>query len=112
MSSSQKKTTWSLQDNKRTEVERNAFRPTGKTPKKHTLIYVLVSIGVLLAFSFLLTHIYDETLETCLTTTFCFNSKDDVLSYTLFVFFNLAIVIFAVFGAYIVGKKLGNYFKV
>ncbi len=112
MSDSPKKTIWSLQDNKRSDKERNAFKPTGKKPKNKTLTYVLVVVLVLLLFSFLLIQINDDTLKTCLTSTYCINSQDDVLFYTLYVFFNIAIVILAIFGAYIVGKKLGNYFKV
>ena len=112
MSNSLKKTTWSLQDNKRSEAERDLFKPTGKLPKRNGLRYVLIALVVLLVFSFLLTQIYEDPLEACLTSTYCINSKDNVLMYTFYVYFNILLVIFAVLGAYIVGKKLGNRFKV
>ena len=112
MSNSQKKTTWSLQDNKRTSEERNLFKPTGKTPKRNTILYIIGALLILFIFSFLWIQIYEDTLETCLTSSFCINTDDDVLLYTLYVFFNILIVIFAIIGAYIVGKKLGNLFKI
>ncbi len=112
MSNSQKKTTWSLQDNKRSEEQRDLFKAMGKSGKRRHTLYVLVGLLILLVFSFLLTQIYKETLETCLTSTFCIDSKDNVILYSLYVFFNILIIIFAIIGAYIVGKKLGNYFKV
>jgi CDP-diglyceride synthetase len=111
MSNSPKKTVWSLQDNKRTEEQRNAFKPTGKKPRNKTFQYIIVSILVLFVISFLLLQMYEQTLETCITDTFCINSNDDVLLYTFYVFVNMCIVILAIAGAYIIGKKLGNYFK-
>jgi hypothetical protein len=112
MDSSPKKTVWSLQDNKRTEEERNAFKPTGKKPKNKTLQYILVSIAVLFVVSFLLLQIYEETLETCITDTFCINSKDNILLYTLYVFLNIIIVVGSIVGAYAIGRKLAKYIKV
>ncbi|TYA54788.1 hypothetical protein [Formosa maritima] len=112
MSNSPKKTVWSLQDNKRTEEQREAFKPTGKKPRNKTLQYILVFILVLLVMSFLLIQIYEETLETCIVDTFCINSNDNILLYTLYVFVNMSMVILAIAGAYVIGKKLGNYFKV
>ena len=50
-------------------------------------------------------------MEACLTDTYCFNSKDNVLVYTLYVFFNIVIVVLAIFGAYIFGKKLSDLIK-
>ena len=111
MKDSQKKTTWSLQDNKRTEAERNAFKPTGKTPKNKTLKYVLSVIVVLLLLSYSLVQMYDEPLETCITYDFCINSIDNPILYSLFVFCNMAIIILAFIGAYVVGKKLRNVIK-
>ena len=35
-----KKVIWSLQNNKRTEAERNVFEPTGKKPMNKNVIYV------------------------------------------------------------------------
>ncbi|PWK18726.1 hypothetical protein [Xanthomarina spongicola] len=112
MSNSPKKTVWSLQDNKRTEEERHAFKPTGKKPRNKTLQYILVSISILFVISYLLIQIYEDTLQTCITDTFCINSKEDVILYTLYVFVNMSIVILSIAGAYAIGKKLGNYFKV
>lgn len=105
------KKTWSLQSDKRTEEERNVFKPTGKTPKNNSLNYLLSLAGVFLLVSFLMTQFSVKTLEACLTNTFCFNSKDNVLVYTLYVFFNIVIVVLAIFGAYIFGKKLADQIK-
>jgi preprotein translocase subunit SecE len=112
MSNSPKKTVWSLQDNKRTEDQRNAFKPTGKKPRNKTLQYILVAILVLFVVSFLLLQIYEETLETCIIDAFCINSKEDVLLYTLYVFLNILIVVLAIVGAYAIGRKLALYIKV
>ena len=112
MSNSPKKTTWSLQDNKRTEAQRAAFKPTGKKPKNKTVQYVAVSLLVLFGLSFLLIKIYEEPLETCITETFCINSKDDIVLYALYVFFTICILIAAIAGAYAIGKRLGNTIKV
>ena len=112
MSNSPKKTVWSLQDNKRTEEQRGAFKPTGKKPKSKTLKYVLTSVLVLLVMSFLLIQIYEETLEACITDTFCINSNEDILLYTLYVFVNISIVILSIVGAYSIGRRLANYIKI
>ncbi len=106
-----KKNTWSLQNDKRTEEERNVFKPSGKKPKNKTKTYLLSLAGVFLIVSFLLTYFSKTVLEACLTKTFCFNSKDDIVIYTLFVFLNIVIVISAIFGAYIIGRKLANLIK-
>lgn len=111
MKDSQKKTTWSLQDNKRTETERDAFKPTGKSPKNKTLKYVLVFLGLMLVSSYLLVLLYDETLQTCLTKEFCINSVDNPIWYALYVFFNMAIVILAIAAAYVIGKELRKILK-
>ena len=108
---SQKKTTWSLQDNKRTEAERSIFKPTGKTPKSKTLKYVLSFIGVMLVSSYVLVLIYDKPLSTCITYDFCINSIDNTLLYALYVFINMAIVILAIMAAYLLGKNLRKAFN-
>ena len=41
-----KKVIWSLQNNKRTEAERNVFQPTGKKPMNKNVVYVLSAIGI------------------------------------------------------------------
>ena len=112
MSNSPKKTVWSLQDNKRTEDQRSAFKATGKKPKSKTPQYVLSTILGLLVLSFLLIKIYEDVLEVCITDAFCINSKDDILLYTVYVFSIFCILIAAVVGAYTIGKKLGNQIKV
>lgn len=111
MKDSPKKTVWSLQDNKRTEAERNMFKPTGKAPKNKTPRYVLVTLGVLLVFSYLLLLLNGERMETCLDSGYCFDSENNVILYTLYVFFNIAIIGLAIIGAYIIGTKLAVYFK-
>jgi len=112
MDNSPKKTVWSLQDNVRTEDQRNAFKPTGKKPRNKTLQYILISILVLFIVSFLLLQFYQETIETCITDNFCINSKEDVLLYTFYVFANICIVILSIVGAYAIGKKLSQYIKI
>ena len=112
MDHSPKKTVWSLQDNKRTEDQRNAFKPTGKKPRNKTPQYILISIVVLFTVSFLMLQIYDDTLETCITENFCINSKNDVLLYTFYVFLTISILILSVVVAYAIGKKLSKYIKI
>ena len=104
------KKTWSLQNDKRTEEERNVFKPTGKTPKNNTAIYLLSLAGVFLLVSFLMTYFSDKPLEACVGT-FCFNSIDYLVVYSLYVFFNIVIVVLAIFGAYVFGKKLADLVK-
>lgn len=105
------KKTWSLQNDKRTEEERNVFKPTGKSPKNNTTKYLLSLAVVFLLVSFLLTQFSEKTMEACLTDTYCFNSNDNVLVYTLYVFFTIVIVVLSIFGAYIFGKKLADLIK-
>lgn len=111
MSNSPKKTVWSLQDNKRTEAQREAFKPTGKKPKSKTLKYLLVSAAILFLFSFLLIQINEDRLETCITESFCINTEENILLYTIYIFINICVVLLAISGAYIIGKKLAAYFK-
>ncbi|WGD35186.1 hypothetical protein [Olleya sp. YS] len=111
MPTSQQKKTWSLQDNKRTEAERNLFKATGKPKKSKNVVYLLSVIGGLLVLSFLLPQFYEKAVTVCVTDTFCVNSKTDVLLFTLYVFFTIVILILAVYGAYVVGKKLANAIK-
>ena len=112
MPTSQKKTTWSLQDNKRTEKERNIFKPIGKPAKSKNVTYLFWAIVVLLAISFLLPFLYEDVVEVCLTNTYCINSQDNWLQYGFYVFFIIIILLLAVYGAYIIGKKLGQKLKV
>lgn len=101
---------WSLQKDKRTETERNIFKPTGKLPKNNTFLYLIALAVVFLLVSFLMTYFSAKKLQACIED-FCFNSEDDLVYYTIFVFFNIAIVVLAIFGAYLIGKKLGNLIK-
>lgn len=104
------KKTWSLQNDKRSEEERNIFSPTGKTPKNKTSIYLLSLAGVFLLVSFLMTYFSEKTLEACIAS-YCFNSLDNLFVYSLYVFFNIVIVVLAIFGAYVFGKKLAYIIK-
>lgn len=112
METSQPKKTWSLQDNKRTDAERNLFKATGKPKKNNNILYGFSVVVGLLVISFLLPQLYEDTVTVCITDTFCLNSKVDVFLYPLYVFFTIVILILAVYGAYVVGKQLGNKFKV
>jgi CDP-diglyceride synthetase len=103
-----KKVIWSLQNNKRSEEERNVFQPTGKKPIRKEIKYFVVSFFVLLLLSFLLTQFSTDNEEICITEDFCFFSKDNAAYYTLYVFANIVIVILAIAFAYFIGKKLGN----
>ena len=106
------KKSWSLQNNKRTEAERNVFKPTGKSSKKKTTRYLISLVGVLLLVSFLMTYFSENVLEACFTKSFCFNSKDNLIIYALYVFSNILIVIVASFGAYLIGRKLASKIKI
>jgi polyferredoxin len=101
---------WSLQNDKRTEAERNIFKPTGKSPKSKFKWYLVALAGVLFAVSFFMTYFSENVLHACIGN-YCFNSQDNLLVYTLYVFFTIIIVVFAVFGAYIVGRKLADLIK-
>ncbi|NNL15246.1 MAG: hypothetical protein HKO81_01230 [Flavobacteriaceae bacterium] len=102
---------WSLQGDKRTEKERNLFKPTGKSPKNNTVIYVFSLAGVFLLVSFLMTYFSETVLEACFTNSNCFNSKDNIFLYTIYVFLNIVIVVLAIYGAYMVGRKIANIIK-
>lgn len=105
------KNTWSLQNDKRSEEERNVFKPTGKKPKNKIDLYLLSLAGAFLVVSFLMTYFSEDPLEACIFNSFCFNSKDDITIYTLYVFTNIVIVVLAIFGAYLIGKKLADLIK-
>ena len=108
-----KKVIWSLQNNKRSEEERNVFKPTGKKQMNKNLKYVLTSIVVLFLMSFLLTQFNSEEKEFCfLLDSLCYYSSEDKLLFVLYTFLNLLIIIIGLFAAYIIGKKLGNKYKI
>ncbi|WP_452228722.1 MULTISPECIES: hypothetical protein [unclassified Lacinutrix] len=112
MSTEEKKVVWSLQNNKRTEAERNVFKPTGiKKKQVSTSQYIVISLLVVLISSFSLTFMVEESSEICFMSSFCFQSKENIFLYTLYVFFNIIIILLAIIVAYIIGKKIGNKIK-
>ena len=106
-----KKNVWTLQNDKRSEDERNAFKPTGKKPKSKTRGYVIWALVVVLISSFALTFLQEGSKEICFISSFCFTSKEDVLLYTFYIFLNIIIVVLAILVAYIIGRYLGNLIK-
>ncbi|WP_055442824.1 hypothetical protein [Lacinutrix himadriensis] len=113
MSSEDKKVVWSLQNNKRTEAERNVFKPTGIKKKQLSgKQYLVISVFVILISSFSLTFMVEESSEVCFISSFCFQSKENIFLYTLYIFFNIIIVLLTIIVAYIIGKKIGNKIKV
>ena len=78
-----KKVIWSLQNNVRSEEERNVFKPTGKKPKSNGPKYVAVVLIGLLAISFVMVQFQKAAVDVCITPAFCINSEDDLLLYVL-----------------------------
>lgn len=112
MSNYQQKSSWSLQDNKRSQEERDVFKPTGKSPKKlNTTIYVVLVILITFLASLSLTVSSGKKLEVCLFSDLCFNSRDDVFLYSFYVFTTIAVIVIAVFVAYKFGKRFGSALK-
>ena len=108
-----KKVIWSLQNNKRTEAERNVFEPTGKKPMNKNVVYILWAIGITFLMSFALSLFSKETTQFCfLIGSYCFNSIEHPLVYTFYIFMNLWILILGIGIAYLIGKKLGDRFKI
>ena len=108
-----KKVIWSLQNNKRTEAERNVFKPTGKKPMNKNVVYVLSAIGITFLLSFALSLFAKETSLFCfLMESFCFNSTENPIALTFYIFMNLCILILGIGIAYWIGKKLGDRFKI
>ena len=107
-----KKVIWSLQNNKRTEAERNVFTPTGKKPMNKNVVYVLSAIGITFLMSFALSQFSKETTNFCfLIESYCFNSTENPIAYTFYIFMNLCILILGIGIAYLIGKKLGDKIK-
>ncbi|WP_445715399.1 hypothetical protein [Flavobacterium sp.] len=108
-----KKVIWSLQNNKRTEAERNVFAPTGKKPMNKNVVYVFSSIGITFLVSFALSLFSKATTQFCfLIDSYCFNSTENPIAYTMYIFMNLWILILGIGIAYLIGKKLGKHFKI
>jgi hypothetical protein len=108
-----KKVIWSLQNNKRSEAERNVFQSTGKkTMNKKNLVYSFFVIGITLLISFVLSQFGSPSTDFCfLLETYCYNSIEHPIAYTFYIFINLWILILGIGIAYLIGKKLGNRFK-
>lgn len=108
-----KKVIWSLQHNKRTESERNAFEPTGKKPMNKNVVYILSALGITFLMSFALSQFSKETTQFCFfIESNCFNSTENPLAFTFYIFMNLWILILGIGIAYWIGKKLGDRFKI
>ena len=108
-----KKVIWSLQHNKRTETERNVFQPTGKKPMNKNVVYVLSALGITFLVSFALSLFSKETIQFCfLIESYCFNSTENPVAYTFYIFMNLCILILGIGVAYLIVKKLGDRFKI
>ena len=108
-----KKVIWSLQNNKRSEAERNVFAPTGKKPMNKNVVYILSAVVVTFLLSFALSLFSNETTQFCfLIDSYCFNSSENPLLCTFYIFMNLWILILGIGVAYLIGKKLGDKFKI
>ncbi len=108
-----KKIIWSLQNNKRSEAERNVFLPTGKKPMDKNLLYLILAIGISLLVSFVLSQFTSQSTEFCfLLESYCYNSIQHPIAYTFYIFTNIWIIILGIGIAYLIGKKLGNRFKI
>lgn len=107
-----KKVVWSLQNDKRSEVERNIFKQNGKKPMNNNIIYIVTSIGFLLLLSLLLTQLNTKEKEFCfMLDSLCFYTSVDKMLYVLYTFLNLLISIIGIFIAYTIGNKIANKYK-
>lgn len=105
------KVIWSLQNNKRSEEERNAFKPTGRKPKSNGPKYVAVVLLALLVVSFLMTQFQKEVVSVCITSNYCIDSEIDKFQYILYVFITNVILVFGIYFAYKIGVFIGNKLK-
>jgi hypothetical protein len=63
--------------------------------------------------SFALSLFSKETTHFCfLIDSYCFNSTENPIAYTFYIFMNLWILILGIGIAYLIGKKLGDRFKI
>ncbi|WP_396209237.1 hypothetical protein [Flavobacterium sp.] len=107
-----KKVIWSLQNNKRSEKERNVFAPIGKKAYNKNVMYGVSAVGISLSLSFILSQFTTKSTDFCfLLETYCYNSIEHSMAYTFYIFINLWILILGIGIAYLIGKKLGNRFK-
>lgn len=103
-----KKVLWSLQNNKRTEQERVNFQPTGRKPKKNGIKYVLAVLLGIFALSYVMVQFQKTVAYVCFTNDFCIDSENDVVLYIFYVFITNVILVFGVYFAYKIGKKLSE----
>lgn len=103
-----KKVIWSLQNNVRSEEERNVFKPTGKKPKSNNWKYVAVVLIGLLAISYVMVQFQKKEIYVCFISDFCFNSQQEKLFYIVYVFITNVILVFGIYFAYRLGKWLAN----
>lgn len=103
-----KKVIWSLQNNVRSEEERNVFKPTGNKPKSNNWKYVSVVLIGLLTVSYLMTQFQKNVLSICITQTFCIDSEQDKMLYVGYVFITNVVLVFGIYFAYRIGKWLAN----
>ena len=101
-----KKVIWSLQNNVRSEEERNVFKPTGKKPKSNGPKYVAVVLIGLLAISFVMAQFQKQIVDVCIFSEICINSEDNPWLYVLYIFGNNVILVFGIYFAYRIGKYL------
>ena len=101
-----KKVIWSLQNNVRSEEERNVFKPTGKKIKSNNWKYILIVLVGLLSISYLMTQFQKEVLSICFNQTFCIDSQQDKLLYVGYVFITNVVLVFGIYFAYRIGKWL------
>jgi uncharacterized membrane protein len=89
------------------------FEPTGKKPMNRNVVYVLSALGITFLLSFALSLFSKETTHFCfLIDSYCFNSTENPIAYTFYIFMNLWILILGIGIAYLIGKKLGDRFKI
>lgn len=108
-----KKVIWSLQYNKRSDEERKVFQPTGKKPLNKNVVYIFSALGITFLLSWVMTQFTSEAVDFCfLIDNFCFNSTENPIEFVFYVFINTWIIILGVGIAYLIGKKLGDRFKI
>lgn len=108
-----KKVIWSLQENKRSEEERNVFKPTGKKTRNKNIIYFISALVTTFLISFTLTLFSKSVVTFCFVIeNFCFDSSESYSLYVLYVFMNFWILILGIGFAYWIGIRIGNKFKV
>lgn len=103
-----KKVLWSLQNDKRSAKERVNFQATGRKPKKNGVKYVLAVLLGIFALSYVMVQFQKTVAYVCFTNDFCIDSKNDVALYIFYVFITNVILVFAIYLAYKIGKKVSE----